>query len=1042
MLSLLLRLLLTVLIASLPSNAFPRSHLRKVDVGLFKGAANIMPGGYLVEMPGVSNCPSEIVTYLTKASPALKESDIQIRHVIKTKLFNGVSFLIRGDVDERVIKSIPGASNVFNIQHVPRPRPMAIIPNATATDNGDPGSLNAIHQMTGVLEARNKFGVTGKGIKVAVIDGGVDYKHPALGGCFGAGCKVIKGYDFTGDRYPETQPDPDPLDNCSPDSHGTHVAGIVAGDSTHIEDPAFLPSVAPALGESAPLEKWTGVAPGASLMAYRVFDCRSGQAGDDAIASAVYMATEDGADIINMSLGVSTGYSNDVLPAALSRVADEANVMVMVAQGNEQKNGGFYTSVPAVAGKAFGIASVDNLGSQLRFMVVFGEGEGIKRWPISVGENVKFPETQLEVIANDLEADAKDTQEDGCAENPSVDATGKAMLIRWGDSAHGGSRKRCGYAFKANAAACIFYNNLDDGAPGIFGDASIPSLMTTREAGQAIIRILRSNKMAFLSFSNQTTGFKIATGGTISEYSSTGPDPDLNLKPELAGVGGQVLSTISRHAKEVQGGSGGPYAIYSGSWHLLIFCDLTFGFREGTSMASPYVAGVAALVLEYWRRQGRGSPSITELKRILQNSAVPVLKHNTDMVDSVASQGAGLVNALRAIGGVLKVEPSALTLNDTANTLVRYTIQVTNVGSEDKQVRISSRGAAMMSSFKAGDDAVQTMGETSYTASYAKVVFAVGGGQPMESADLTIPGGGSTNVEVSFSPPTDAVPGLYPVYSGYIYLSSVIYDTGVTPSASRFIEAFVPYIGMVGAWRDKSIWQRSSPSMDALLQRPEIKKGLNGIGFKIAANATIATGLYDARAANLLPIRHGHRLNGTDGIFVVANALVTTRYGAVEVIYAGDDPNLADSVNDSPGLDSSSTEMLSSMSHRRRAPASKPTWFVKALTSFNLGDAAFATPDTGIAISSGPILVSSPLPRCVPSVTSNAPPSIHLWTGWVHVVQSAGGTIATAAEISRGKRVRLPRGWYRVRFVGVRNLENVDGGQTDEVLTEDFELVY
>ncbi|KAJ3096610.1 hypothetical protein HDU97_005734 [Phlyctochytrium planicorne] len=1021
MLSLLIQFLLAALFTSLPSHAFPKSYLRKVDAGAVEGAARIIPGGYLVEMPGVSNCPSEIITYLTKAYPALKTSDIQIRHVIKTKLFNGVSFVVRGDIEERVIKSIPGASNIYNIQHVPRPRPMAVITNVTATDNGDPGSLNAIHQMTGVLEARKKFGVTGKGVNVAVIDSGIDYKHPALGGCFGSNCKVIKGYDFTGDSFPETQPDPDPLDTCSPDSHGTHVAGIIAGDSTHIDDPAFLPAVAPPVGESAPLEKWTGVAPGASLMSYRVFDCgKDSQAADDSIASAVYMATEDGADIINMSLGGSTGYTSDALPAALSRVAD--HVIIMVAQGNEGVNGGFYTASPAVAEKAFSIASVDNIGSQLRFMVIFGEGEAIKRWPISAGENGKFGETQLEVIANDLDADANDKQDDGCAENPTIDATGKAMLIRWGDTALGGSRKRCGFAFKANATACILYNNLEEGTPGIFGSASIPSLMTTRAAGQALLRILRSNKIATLSVSNQTAGFKIATGGTISGFSSIGPDPDLNLKPELAGVGGQVLSTISRHAKEIQGGSGGPYAVYS-----------------GTSMATPYVSGVAALVLEYWRRQGRGSPSIAELKRILQNAAVPVLKYSTDMVDSVASQGAGLVNALRAIGGVLKVEPSVLTLNDTANTLVRYTIKVTNTGSGEKQLRISSRGAAMMSSFKPGDDAVQAKEETSFSASYAKVVFAIAGGQPMESADLTIPGGGSADVEVSFSPPSDAIPGLYPVYSGYIYLSSVIYDSGVTPSGSRFIEAFVPYIGMVGTWREKNIWQRNSPSMDALLQRPEIKTGLNGIGFDIAPNATIATGLYDARAANLLPIRKGQRLNATDGIFLIANSVVTSRYGAVEVIYTGEDLSLVDSVNNNPGTNS--TEMLISK-NQRRAPDYKPTWFVRTLASFKVADAASASPDTGIAISTGDILVGSPLPRSVPSVTSNASPDVNLWNGWVHVVESAGGAIATAGEVSEGKKVRLPKGFYKVRFVGVRNLENVNGGKTDEVVTEDFELVY
>jgi subtilisin family serine protease len=58
--------------------------------------------------------------------------------------------------------------------------------------------------MTGVNYVQETFKYTGKGIKIAVIDSGVDYTHPALGGCFGAGCRVVAGYDFIGDNYHET----------------------------------------------------------------------------------------------------------------------------------------------------------------------------------------------------------------------------------------------------------------------------------------------------------------------------------------------------------------------------------------------------------------------------------------------------------------------------------------------------------------------------------------------------------------------------------------------------------------------------------------------------------------------------------------------------------------------------------------------------------------------------------------------------------------------------------------------------------------------
>ncbi|RKP05309.1 peptidase S8/S53 domain-containing protein, partial [Thamnocephalis sphaerospora] len=92
----------------------------------------------------------------------------------------------------------------------------------------------------------------GAGIKIGIIDTGIDYTHPALGGCFGPKCKVAFGYDFAGDAYTglnRAKPDADPLDQCN--GHGTHVAGLVAAKS----DMAM------------------GTAPGATLGAYRVFGC-------------------------------------------------------------------------------------------------------------------------------------------------------------------------------------------------------------------------------------------------------------------------------------------------------------------------------------------------------------------------------------------------------------------------------------------------------------------------------------------------------------------------------------------------------------------------------------------------------------------------------------------------------------------------------------------------------------------------------------------------------------------------------------------------
>ncbi|KAG5952601.1 hypothetical protein E4U57_005974, partial [Claviceps arundinis] len=135
--------------------------------------------------------------------------------------------------------------------------------------------------MTQVDKLKAK-GITGKGIKVAVIDNGVDYLHPALGGCYGKDCLVSFGHDSVDDAYNGTNtpvPGEDPMD-CR--GHGSHVAGIVAAQNNTYG--------------------FTGTAPGVSLSAYRIFGC-NGPGGNDVLIVTFNKTYQDGVDIITASVG-------------------------------------------------------------------------------------------------------------------------------------------------------------------------------------------------------------------------------------------------------------------------------------------------------------------------------------------------------------------------------------------------------------------------------------------------------------------------------------------------------------------------------------------------------------------------------------------------------------------------------------------------------------------------------------------------------------------------------------------------------------------
>jgi hypothetical protein len=183
--------------------------------------------------------------------------------------------------------------------------------------------------LLGVDEFWKTYGAKGEGMEVAVIDTGIDYMHTDLGGGFGDGYKVVKGYDFHND-------DPDPMDDHG---HGTHVAGIIAANGSIV-----------------------GVAPEAKLHAYKVLS-EKGLGYGSTVISGIERAvdpdqdpsTDDAVDVMNLSLG-GPGYPDDPLSCAIDNATD-AGVICVVAAGNS--SGYFTIGSPACARKALTVGASD-----------------------------------------------------------------------------------------------------------------------------------------------------------------------------------------------------------------------------------------------------------------------------------------------------------------------------------------------------------------------------------------------------------------------------------------------------------------------------------------------------------------------------------------------------------------------------------------------------------------------------------------------------------------------------------------------------------
>jgi subtilisin family serine protease len=481
-------------------------------------------------------------------------------------------------------------------------------------DDPDLGIIDAVQAWSRAGGAAN----AGAGVKVAIVDTGIDVTHPCFSDAGYAPQQQLGNTRFTNNKVIAAKVFNMNAKNqgYTPEAiqdHGTHVAGTAA---CNYLTPATVNGVLIPYAMS-------GVAPRALLGNYNVFPNQVGNARSEDIVDALEAAYEDGFDVANMSLGGGSQGFNDLLADATDNL-DEANMVVAVAAGNSGP-GHFTIESPGKAARALtaGASTVPHfVGSP---MTVGGTSFGLASGDFAtVSSDLTAP---LGVV---LSGTALST---ACSSLTAGSLTGKIAVI---------SRGTCTFSTKirnaqaAGAVAAVVVNNVA-GDPvamaqdGTANQPTIPAYMTSLANRSALIAA--NGQPATIGATLQyflTTNVDIMAG-----FSSQGPtDVDFRVKPDVVAPGVNVLSSVPATA---------------------CAAPPCFAFFQGTSMATPHLAGSAAVV-----RGQHPDWSAAQIRSAIVNTAEQgVLRsfNTATTVTDVNVIGAGRENLDNAVQATVALDP-------------------------------------------------------------------------------------------------------------------------------------------------------------------------------------------------------------------------------------------------------------------------------------------------------------------------------------------------------------------------------------------------
>ena len=682
---------------------------------------------------------------------------------------------------------------------------------ASQSEGQDPANLSAQLMMR-----TDQVTQKGEGKVIAVIDTGVDMTHPAFTGAMpdnvalsedevqalvphlGAG----KSGQYMSEKFPFAYDYADDDVDAAPREggsgfHGTHVAGIAAGNA----------------------DKIVGTAPDAQIIVGKVT-----RSEDDALLDSALLAALDDMvvlrpDVINLSLGWTAGMDNeaDSVYDTVYKKLQEEGITVNAAAGNAFSTG--YgnnsgkglpyasdpdTSVmdePATYPSVVAVGSVENALIRNAFTAA-GMDIGYQRSRGMNGEKVAY--------FSDLPAGTYEYVDAGFASEEDVAAlkekfpnglSGKIALVSRGKMTY---QKKVENLYDLHPAGVLVYNNVSVGSLIIMNltTQDVPAAFISQADGQAMLAAADHHlTIAEGQVLPQSTTYE------ASEFSSWGVSPDLRLKPEIAAPGGNVFSAIPNGAYEQ---------------------------TSGTSMATPQMAGISAIVLQRVQSDPMfASMSARQKADVVQNLIMGTARPLTDAAQtsgalySPRKQGAGLVDALAAttssvyptvVGAAEPSRPKADLGDGTKGW--HFDVTLHNLGATPATYELSSQALSEIV-----DGGFFTEHSSDWRGRGVEVTYSGAASASAEGATVTVPALGEATVGV------DIVPGSE--------FASYVADN--TPNGT-FLDGFVrfaskaegqpdlavPYLGFYGDWGKAPIFDALASTGGAHTRASEIVNGTTG----------------------------------------------------------------------------------------------------------------------------------------------------------------------------------------------------------------------